>query len=71
MAETPPPLERPARRDPVLHETMTAIMWISHAVAALAEGRTDLARHMAGLANESEMKALQLADTGKEPHPHG
>lgn len=60
----PPPLELPAhaRRDPVLHETMTAIMWISHAVAALAEGRAELARHMASLANESVMKALRLAD---------
>lgn len=65
MAEgqSPPlPLDRSARRDPVLHETMSAIMWLAHAIASIGEGRPELAKYMVDLARESVFKALALAD---------
>jgi hypothetical protein len=46
----------------VLRETINAIMWVSHAIASVAEGRPELARHMLELAKESCLKALAMAD---------
>jgi len=69
IIKPPPPFDRPSRRDPVLHETMTAIMWVAHAVTAAVEQRPELARQMLELARGSVFRALELADLPKEPHP--
>lgn len=66
-------LTRLALRDPVLHEVLTAAMWLRHGLAALHEAmaaedatvrahRLDLVAHFGDLAQESVFKACRFAD---------
>lgn len=51
-----------ANRDPVLHETLTAIYWTAHAVSAINAGFGDLAKMFADYARASVLQASKLAD---------
>lgn len=58
----PAPPPRPLDRDPVVHEAMTATMFVALGVSALADGRPALARKVAEMARESVYKALAASD---------
>jgi hypothetical protein len=60
-APLPPPLDQPPGGDKsiVMHETMTAIMFVALGLSALADGRPVLAKRCAELSRESVFKALE------------